>query len=211
LSRDSIEAFPLQIVELLIFAVLAAVVLYQLYAVLGRRVGRQAEDAKLAPAGAPLDAATSRLPADSAALGGIAAVKAKDPSFDIDNFLTGARGAFEIIVKAFAAADRDTLRPLLSPQVFDAFEAVMVQRESEGRTETVEFMQPPRADLEDSTVEGDLARLKVRFLAEFRSRSTGPEGQAVDDKRTAEVWSFERPLGSREPNWTLARVEAAQA
>ncbi len=201
----------MQIVELLIFAVLAAVVLYQLYAVLGRRVGRQAEDAKLAPAGAPLDAAASRLPADSAALGGIAAVKAKDPSFDIDNFLTGARSAFEIIVKAFAAADRDTLRPLLSPQVFEAFEAVMIQRASEGRTETVEFMQPPRADLEDSTVEGDLARLKVRFLAEFRSRSTGPEGQAVDDKRTAEVWSFERPLGSREPNWTLARVEAAQA
>jgi len=202
----------LQVLELLIFAVLAAVVLYQLYAVLGRRVGRQPEDNPATAPRVPLDPATaSRLPADTALLSGLTVVKAKDPGFDIDNFLQGARGAFEMIVRAFAAADRDALRPLLSPEVFAAFDAVMTQRQAEGRSETVEFMQPPRADLEDSKIEGDIARLRVRFLAEFRSRSKGPEGEAVDDKRTAEVWTFERALASRDPNWTLARVEAAQA
>ncbi len=202
----------MQVIELLIFAVLAAVVLYQLYAVLGRRVGRQPEDNPAAPPRLPADAAAAaRLPTDSAMLGALAAVKAKDPAFDLDTFLQGARGAFEMIVRAFAAADRETLRPLLTPEVYAAFESVIAQREAEGRTETVEFMQPPRADLEDSRVEGDIARLKVRFLAEFRSRSKGPEGEAVDDKRTAEVWSFDRALASRDPNWTLSRVEAAQA
>ncbi len=58
---------------------------------------------------------------------------------------------------------------------------------------------------------GDVARIKVRFLAEFRSRSKGPEGEAVDDRRTAEVWTFERAIQSRDPNWTLTRVEAALA
>jgi predicted lipid-binding transport protein (Tim44 family) len=202
----------LQVIELLIFAVLAAVVLYQLYAVLGRRVGRQPEDGSAAPPLSKTDpGVAARLPTDSATLGALAAVKAKDPTFDLDGFLVGARGAFEMIVRAFAAADRDTLRPLLTPEVYAAFETVIAQREAEGRTETVEFMQPPRADLEDSRVEGDIARLKVRFLAEFRSRSKGPEGEAVDDKRTAEVWSFDRALGSRDPNWMLSRVEAAQA
>jgi predicted lipid-binding transport protein (Tim44 family) len=202
----------LQVIELLIFAVLAAVVLYQLYAVLGRRVGRQPEDGTPAPPLSKTDAGVAaRLPSDSATLGALSVVKAKDPTFDLDTFLLGARGAFEMIVRAFAAADRDTLRPLLTPEVYAAFETVIAQREAEGRTETVEFMQPPRADLEDSRVEGDIARLKVRFLAEFRSRSKGPEGEAVDDKRTAEVWSFDRVLGSRDPNWMLSRVEAAQA
>ena len=202
----------MQVLELLIFAVLAAVVLYQLYAVLGRRVGRHPDDKAAKGQPVPLTApGAAALPADSALLGGLAAVKAKDPNFDIDTFMQGARGAFEMIVRAFAAKDRDALRPLVTPEVYAAFDAVMVQRESEGRTETVEFMQPPRADLEDSKVEGDMARLRVRFLAEFRSRSKGPEGEAVDDKRTAEVWSFERALASRDPNWTLARVEAAQA
>jgi predicted lipid-binding transport protein (Tim44 family) len=203
----------LQVLELLIFAALAAVVLYQLYAVLGRRVGRQPEDnpelARLAAA--PDPTATARLPADSPALGGVAAIRAKDAAFDIDKFLAGARGAFQTIVKAYAAGDRETLKPLLAPEVAAAFEAGMAQRETEGRSESVEFLQPPRADLEDAAAAGDLARIKVRFLAEFRSRSKGPEGEAVDDRRTAEAWTFERPLVSKDPNWVLARVEAAEA
>ena len=56
-----------------------------------------------------------------------------------------------------------------------------------------------------------MARITVRFLAEFRSRTKGPEGEAVDDKRTAELWTFERSLKSRDPNWLLVNVAAAEA
>jgi predicted lipid-binding transport protein (Tim44 family) len=52
--------------------------------------------------------------------------------------------------------------------------------------------------------------VKVRFLAEFRTRSRGPEGEAVDDRRTAEIWTFERNVNSRDPNWALAQVEPAE-
>ena len=203
----------MQVLELLIFAVVAAVILYQLYAVLGRRVGRQPEDnPELARRTPPPDASgAALLPADSPVLSGVAAIRAKDTGFDLDKFLSGAKSAFQTIVQAYAAADRDTLKPLLAPEVFAIFEAGMAQRTAEGRTETVEFLQPPRADLEDAGVESELARIKVRFLAEFRSRSKGPEGEAVDDRRTAEVWTFERSLTSRDPNWALARVEAAEA
>lgn len=40
----------MQVLELIIFAGLAAIVLYQLYSVLGRRVGRQPEDQQAAEA-----------------------------------------------------------------------------------------------------------------------------------------------------------------
>ena len=203
----------MQVLELLIFAIVAAVILYQLYAVLGRRVGRQPEDnPELTRRATSLDAASAaRLPADSPALGGVAAIRAKDSAFDLDKFLAGAKTAFQTIVSAYASGDREALKPLLAPQVSAAFEAGITQREAEGRSEKVEFLQPPRADLEDTSVLGDLARIKVRFLAEFRSRTKGPEGEAVDDRRTAEVWTFERPLASRDPNWVLAGVEAAEA
>ena len=202
----------MQVLELLIFAVLAAVVLYQLYAVLGRRVGRQPEDNPEVARRVALDtAAVARLPADSPALGAMASIKAKDSAFDLDKFLAGAKAAFETTVRAYAVGDRDTLKPLLAPDVAAAFEAGMAQREAEGRSETVDFLQPPRADLEDAVVEGDRAQVKVRFLAEFRNRSKGPEGEAVDDRRTAEVWTFERLLAGKDSNWILARVEAAEA
>ena len=206
----------MQVLELIIFAGLAAIVLYQLYSVLGRRVGRQPEDNAAAEAARPAVRAADRPvePLDEGvALTGLAALKAKDPAFDVSRFLSGAKSAYEMTVKAFAAGDRATLRNLLGPGVMASFDTAIAQREAEGRTETVEFLHSPRADLEKADIVGqsDLARVTVRFLAEFRSRTKGPEGEAVDDKRTAELWTFERNLNSRDPNWTLVHVDAAEA
>ncbi|ACG76421.1 conserved hypothetical protein [Phenylobacterium zucineum HLK1] len=205
----------MQVLELIIFAGLAAIVLYQLYSVLGRRVGRQPEDQAAAEPAQGSVRAVDRMaePADDGvALTGLAAVKALDPSFDVGHFLGGAKQAYEMIVRAFADGDRATLKNLLAPQVLASFEAAIDQREAEGRTESVEFFHPPRADLEKADVTGaDLGRVTVRFLAEFRSRTKGPEGEAVDDRRTAELWTFERNLKSRDPNWMLVHVDAAEA
>ena len=106
--------------------------------------------------------------------------------------MQGAKQAFTMVVKAFAAGDRNTLKPLLGPEVMSTFEAAIARREQEGRSEQVEFLQEPRADLESLGVIGDLAKASVRFLAEFRSRSKGPEGEAVDDRRTAEEKDYPR-------------------
>lgn len=203
----------MQVLELIIFAGLAGVVLYQLYAVLGRRVGRQPEDT---PAADAVAATARQAPAldpadDGAGLTGLPAIKHHDPSFELSRFLGGAKGAYEMVVRAFAAGDRDTLKNLLAPPVMASFEAALAEREARGSTETVEFLHPPRADLERADLHGEMARITVRFLAEFRSRTKGPEGEAVDDKRTAELWTFERSLTSRDPNWLLVHVDAAEA
>ena len=203
----------MQILELVIFAALAAVVLFQLYTVLGRRVGRQPEDTAEAQRPRAPEVETRRVEdaADEPRLTGLAALRARDPQFDAAHFLDGAKAAYEMVVRAFAEGDRGTLKSLTHSSVYQAFESVLTQREAEGRTEKVEFLHAPRADIEGAEVDGPVARIKVRFLAEFRSRSKGPEGEAVDDRRTAEVWTFERPVDSRDPNWALARVDAAQA
>ena len=55
---------------------------------------------------------------------------------------------------------------------------------------------------------------KVRFLAELRNRvkSADPAAEEqVEDRRVAEVWTFERTLGASDPNWLLARTEPAAA
>jgi predicted lipid-binding transport protein (Tim44 family) len=201
------------LLELLILAALALVVLYQLYAVLGRRVGRQPEDALRPQPVGRADDTDRRLrePDDAAPATGLAGLIAKDPGFDPARFLQGACAAYQSIVQAFAAGDRDALARLVSPSVMAGFDKALKTREAEGRSETVEFTHPPRADLDSADVNGDLARARVRFLAEFRSRTKGPEGEAVDDRRTAELWSFERRLSSRDPNWTLVRVDEANA
>lgn len=202
---------------IIIFAVGALAVLFMLYQTLGKRVGRQPGDPgtdldRLRPRGAePPRPAEGEPQALGEAAPAAAAIRQRDPSFDPAEFLEGARTAYATIVRGFSAGDRDALRPLLSETVMASFDAAIAQREAEGRSESVEFLHPPRADLDQLELEGDVARARVRFLGELRTRSKGPEGEAVDDRRTAELWTFERNVTSADPNWILARVEPAEA
>jgi predicted lipid-binding transport protein (Tim44 family) len=109
---------------------------------------------------------------------------------------------------------------LLTPAVMESFETGIAARETRGETEQVEFLHAAGADLESATAEGDKAIAKVRFLAELRSKIILPDGEAtpgapgeprIEERRTAEHWTFERTLGAADPNWVLARVEPATA
>lgn len=193
--------------QILFLAAVAAIVLYQLYATLGRRVGRQPEDVAVTatPRGvaAPVDPVLQTE--------GVATLKARQPDFDPARFLTGARAAYEQIVKAYAEGDREALKPLLAPDVMDNFERAMASREAAGRIEKVEFLTAPRVDLERVDVIGDTAKAVVRILAEVRTRTKDERGEGVDDRRTAELWTFEREVKSTDPNWHLSFVAAAEA
>lgn len=209
---------PVQI-QIVIFAVLAAFVLFQLYNVLGKKVGRQPEDDARAQAPSPQGAADPAQQGrpnvlDAVTLASIAGLKARDPNFDPVRFLEGARQAHETIVRAYATGDRETLKPLLTPVVMQSFEAGIAARETRGETETAEFLHPARADLELATAEENRAVAKVRFLAELRNRvKSAVEGseEHVEERRVAEIWTFERTLGAADPNWVLARTEPATA
>ena len=207
--------------QIVLFAVIAAVLLFALYNVLGKKVGRQPEDnvnkarATIMTPGLPKGAelkpvqAPAINPALAAAISGL---KERDPAFDPMRFVEGARQAHETIVRAYAAGDRDALRPLLTDKVMASFDKGIAQREVAGLTEKVELVSPARADIELATVEGDMARARVRFLAEVRSEQTNSAGETqTEERRTAEIWTFERRLGASDPNWALARVEAATA
>lgn len=207
---------PVQ-VQIVIFAVIAAIVLFQLYNVLGKKVGRQPEEDARAqpPAASPAETPAGRANVlDAVTLSNIAGLKARDPNFDPVRFLEGARQAHETIVRAYAAGDRETLKPLLTQRVMDSFEAGIAAREARGETEAAEFLHPARADLELATAEDNRATAKVRFLAELRNRVKPADPAAdeqVEERRVAEIWTFERTLGASDPNWVLARTEPANA
>lgn len=209
-------------IQIVIYAVIAAVLLFMLYNVLGKKVGRQPEeDARAqppAPAALPGHeaAAADGRPnvLDAVTLASIAGLKARDPGFDPNRFLDGARQAYETIVRAYASGDQETLKPLLAPAVLASFEAGIAARAERGETQTTEFLHPARADLELATVQDERAVAKVRFLAELRTRITSADAAAeeqVEDRRVAELWTFERALGAADPNWVLARTESASA
>jgi predicted lipid-binding transport protein (Tim44 family) len=139
---------------------------------------------------------------------GLDAIVAQDTSFDPRHFLSGARGAYEMIVLAFANGDRRALRDLLSSEVYESFEAVIKDREKhEQKTET-RFVSIDKAELVAAELRDRSAQLTVRFVSQMISVTRDKAGTIVDgnpDKVAdiTDVWTFARDTTSRDPNWKL--------
>ncbi|MDO8879130.1 MAG: Tim44/TimA family putative adaptor protein [Pseudolabrys sp.] len=146
---------------------------------------------------------------------GLDAVAANDGEFDPQHFLTGARAAYEMIVNAYAEGDRRTLKNLLSREVYDGFEAAIVEREKRGDKVESRFVSIDNATIAAAELRGRSAQLTVRFQSKLVSVTRNKAGEVIDgsaDKVTdvTDVWTFARDLSSRDPNWKLVATEAGQ-
>jgi predicted lipid-binding transport protein (Tim44 family) len=139
---------------------------------------------------------------------GLDAIAAQDSSFDPRHFLSGARSAYEMIVLAFANGDRRALKDLLSPEVYDSFEAVIKDREKhEQKTET-RFVSIDKAELVGAEARDRAAQLTVRFVSQMITVTRDKAGAIVDGSADTvaditDVWTFARDITSRDPNWKL--------
>src|SRR3546814_11997373 len=92
--------------------------------------------------------------ADTPLAAGLTQVKLADRAFDKDQFLAGARAAFEMVVAAFAAGDTKSLRPRLANDVYDDFAGAIKERE-----EATQNLETPID--QKSVVEGKRVELRV--------------------------------------------------
>lgn len=194
-------------VEILILAFIAGFVLFRLYTTLGRRTGAERPEPRPAsvPGGPAPDLASAPTNASFAGMGqageGLMAIVRADPNFDPEFFVTGAKSAYELIVGAFAKGDKDALRGLLTPRVYESYVAAITAREASGEPGP-ELVRLKTAEIADAALQGDTARVTVKFEAELAEGAHG-----VRDAR--EKWTFERDVRSSDPNWRLGRVAAA--
>jgi predicted lipid-binding transport protein (Tim44 family) len=227
----------------IIFLALAVFIFLRLRSVLGQRTGserppydraapnvvQRTQDNNVVPMpGAVIDQAPMAPSADVAPsdrwkgiaesgtplAAGLDAIATQDSSFDPRHFLSGARGAYEMIVLAFANGDRRALKDLLSSEVYESFEAVIKDREKhEQKTET-RFVSIDKAELVGAEARDRAAQLTVRFVSQMISVTRDRTGAIVDgnpDKVAdiTDVWTFARDTSSRDPNWKLVGTGSA--
>jgi predicted lipid-binding transport protein (Tim44 family) len=139
---------------------------------------------------------------------GLTQITLSDPNFSVEDFLGGAGKAFEMIVIAYAEHDTDTLKPLLSDEVYSNFAAAVQDREDrEERMETELIVIKP-IKLESVSVDGRTAKIAARFESEQVNIIKDADGQIVDGdpehiESVTDIWTFERNLANSDPNWLL--------
>jgi predicted lipid-binding transport protein (Tim44 family) len=152
---------------------------------------------------------------DTALAAGLDAIVQKDPSFEPNAFIVGARQAYEMIVTAYAEGDRRTLKNLLSREVYEGFEQAIKEREQRGETAETRFVSIDKSDITGAEMRGPTAQVTMRFVSQLVSATRDRSGNVIDgnqDKVTdvTDVWTFARDVSSRDPNWKLVATEAGQ-
>jgi len=136
---------------------------------------------------------------------GVARYKEVDPNFDEAQFLDGAQRAYEMILMAFAAGDKDQLQPLLSDQVYQGFVAEIDARAQRGETLHTEITRMAKPVIDELICDQGLARITVRFVAHIKTALA--DDDAVQPERTEDLWSFERRVADSNPNWRLTATQ----
>ncbi len=213
--------------EIVLLAMIAVFVGLRLYAVLGTRTGHEqqpvsrpevpAEAKKTLTPVADVPAATaepSGLAYEKGAAAGIGAIIAADPAFDVARFIEGAQSAYRMTLEAFWKGDREELGFLANDEVRGAFEAAIDAREAAGETVDNRLVAIERAAIEDARLNGKVAEIEVRFDAFVAAVTRNREGEVIagslsDAVPTKDLWTFQRDLKSRDPNWRLVETDEA--
>ncbi len=226
----------------IIFALLAVFLVWKLRSILGTRSGNekpprnpflervrgkpgQAGDGKVVTLpGAPEPASTARVDSaqrwqgfaepGSKVWSALDRIAAEDPGFSAPAFITGAKTAYELIITAFAAGNRDLLQSLLAKDVFDSFAAAISDREKRGDKVDTTFVSIDEAAITDADLRGKTAEITLRFAAQLITSTHDREGVLIEGSadqvvEIKDVWTFVRDAGSRDPNWRLVATGTA--
>jgi len=212
------------IIQLLVLAGIAIFLIMRLRNTLGTRGGfeKPAEDTPKIQTKAPprpglsvIEGGIDRDIADHTDIKGksgqaLADMKKAEPGFSLHEFLSGAKGAYEMILTAFENGDKDTLRKFLADDVYRSFTSVIETREAEGLHIDATIIGIGEVKLTSATFDAAsrLGDITVKFMAELTSvvRNTDDEiveGNPQEIKRQKDVWTFARTMGSDDPNWQL--------
>ena len=185
----------LQFFDIIIFAVIAIFIIYRLRSVLGKRTGFQKninQQDFIKKETKPDQVKIPQLRENEQKL---EAVYKDVPSFDHKTFLEGAKKAFEIIITAFNKGDKNTLKNLVSKNVYSAFESAI---DSGSNNPDSQFYSLVIDGIENAKVESGKISIAVNFISEQITNNN--EESVVKNKDT---WVFEKPESSTGPEWTL--------
>lgn len=226
--------FMLDPINLILLGI-AAFVFWRLKSVLGTRTGAErppfdpysapTAPTRTGPVDLPNSPETKPAPAEapvwkgyaaegSSLAAGLEAIRRADATFTVPNFIEGGKAAYELIVGAFASGQKPELKPLLTREVYDDFAAAIDARQKAGETLESRLVTTKKAEIVEALLSGRKASLTVRFTSDFISVRKSKTGEILDGdpqriREIIDIWTFERDVTSRDPNWRLAATGPA--
>ena len=209
--------------DIIVIGAIAAFILLRYRAMLGEPRGRDETSARptVVPANdreRVIQIPSSRMPTSekkddfNTKYGSLAdnfvAMRAIDREFTPDEFLTGARGAYEMVITAFTKRDHETLKMLLSADMYKSFDLSLTDAEKEKRFNDTTLTAITKVTIAQAKLSGSTATITVDLVSEqihlIRDENgVILEGNPSQQHEVEDQWVFTRDLKNANPNWSI--------
>lgn len=221
-----------QFLDIILYAMIAAFIFLRLRRVLGRRTGHEssapsandpkseqqraralADERNQAGEEAELTELTLQRNLPAAVRKELAKIARAEPSFQLDEFLQGAKRAYRMILEAFWAGQKEKFKDFLSDQVYEQFSGVIDGRENEGLKVENRLLDTDEISVDSARLIDRTGEITIKFISDIIAVTRNREGSLVegdlsDSIQVTDIWTFSRELGSRDPNWLLVATRA---
>ena len=125
-----------------------------------------------------------------------------------ENFLEGAKIAYETIITNFASGNLKNIKYLLDNKVFEQFNDALKEREKKERKFETTFIGINSASIKKHNKINNIIEVTVDFVSEIISCVKDKDNQILSGdsekvKKVFDTWKFSKNSKSNNPNWLL--------
>jgi predicted lipid-binding transport protein (Tim44 family) len=138
-------------------------------------------------------------------------INAQDNSFSEEKFIKGAKSAFELVIKAFCAGDKELLQSLLKKNIYDQFVRKIDEAADRKNQVSKILVSINQVEIIDAKIEGKIAIITVKFVSEqinFTKNANEEliEGDLSTINKLEDIWKFSKDIAISNPNWLLSDI-----
>jgi len=189
--------FNFEYVDIILLAMIAGFIFLRLRGILGRRTGHEEN----------LDTNfTHEFPSKKTAKDNLNKINFNDK--EKNDFLKGAKIAYETIITNFANGNLKNIKSLLDKKVFDQFNEAIKDREEKGYISNTTFIGINSASIKEHRTINNILEVTVDFVSEIIScikdkNNNILSGDPQKIKKVYDTWKFSKDIRSNNLNWML--------
>ena len=136
-----------------------------------------------------------------------------DPQFQVDDFLSGSKTFFKMVLESFANGNVENIEPYLKTSVLKSFKIAINERVKEKETEIIELNSIEKSEIRSVTLTKTSIKISVFFETLQVRALMNKDSKVIDGDKENEIlvkdeWVFERKINSDNPNWVLVETKS---
>ena len=190
--------------DIILLAIIAGFIILRLRGILGRRTGHEKKDfgdlfgKKVTQSGSEKKVVN------------LSSSKLDDATKE--QFIKGAKAAYEMIITSFAKGDKKTLKPLLNKEIYKNFSDEIDHRKKENLKSELTFVGVKSAEIKNFEKKDNIYTFTVNFVSEIITCKKDKNNKVVEGnpdiiKTVKDVWKFSKNMWSSNPNWYLVETQ----